>query len=261
MQSRDDNEQSFALNDNVEVAITTALGGRSEQQDCYGFLLEEEESLTVICDGMGGHDKGKMASNIAVKAILDMYEDREGTLDPVTMLHELTMNANDEVCTIDSDNLAGTTMVIIYIKGSELYWNSVGDSRAYLFRGSRYTQLTQDHNLKTVLEQKLSQGAISQEEYDRDIVRGEALINYLGIEPLELIDYNVRPLVLEQDDEIIVMTDGLYKFLEEESIFEILKNFKNINDAIGALENLVERGSRRNRTDRDNMTVAIIKKL
>ena len=261
MQAKEDNERIYDKNSCVETVILSSIGHRNEQQDCFGYSFNDNEALVVVCDGMGGHDKGKLASSTAIKTILKEYSKQDDHSEPIRMLDDLTLLANKEVCSIDSDNLAGTTMVLIYIKDNELYWHSVGDSRAYILRGSKYSQLTQDHNLKTVLEQKLSQGMISDSEYERDIVQGEALINYLGIEPLELIDYNIRPLMLEQNDEVIIMSDGLYKYLDEEATFEILRNFRNINDAVGALENMVERRSRQQNKDRDNMTVAIIKKL
>ena len=263
MQGKKDNETVYDSNDFVELALFTSIGDRQEQQDNFGYMLNQKEALIVVCDGMGGHEKGKQASNNAVRVILDTYADikKNTDTDPVEMLNELTMSANREVCAINADGISGTTLVLVYINGRELFWNSVGDSRAYILRGSKYSQFTQDQNFKTVLEEKLSRGLISNEEFEQDIVNGESLINYLGMDPLELIDYNVKPLNLESNDRIVLMTDGLYKYLDEDNIFQLLKNFRNINDAVNALENRVKNTSRQLKQSRDNMTVALIKAL
>ena len=120
-------------------------------------------------------------------------------------------------------------------------------------------QLTQDHNYHTVLVEKLKAGLLNDREFMEEDVRGEALISFLGIGNLALIDYSESPLELQKDDKIIIMSDGLYKLVTDSEIARILDNFSNIKEAIWALEMKARKSARNNAVSRDNMTVAIIK--
>lgn len=74
---------------------------------------------------------------------------------------------------------AGSTLVAVMLDSSRnLYWNSVGDSRLYLFRDGDFAQITQDHNYTTVLLEKLNAGMIDREEFNSENLKGEALISF-----------------------------------------------------------------------------------
>jgi len=139
-----------------------------------------------------------------------------------------------------------------------LFWCSVGDSRAYLLRGEEFVQLTQDQNYGTVLNEQLKSGIIDRERYERESVHSEALISYLGMGNLSLIDYNNTPLKLESKDKIVIMSDGLYKQVPLEDIRRVIVNFKDSGEALRALDTKTEKAARRKEKSRDNMTVAII---
>ena len=101
-------------------------------------------------------------------------------------------------------------------------------------------------------------GEITDAEYRLEMGRGEALISYLGIGELSLIDYNSTPLSLESGDKIILMTDGLYKTVPETEIQQILENFRNSAEALQALDKLASKTAKAKRFSRDNLTAAII---
>ena len=109
-----------------------------------------------------------------------------------------------------------------------------------------------------MLHEQLRSGIIDEERFNTEIVHSEALISYLGIGNLSLIDYNLNPLPLESDDKIILMSDGLFKLVTDEEIKRVLKNFKNNAEALQALNAKAERSSRVKKSVRDNMTAAII---
>ncbi|MCD7804405.1 MAG: protein phosphatase 2C domain-containing protein [Oscillospiraceae bacterium] len=244
-----------------DLAISTVIGDRDEQQDSFGYELSVGEGLVVVCDGMGGMNGGKIASGLAVKEFLDDYKIVCPCEDAVTFLAEATKKASLKIRDYKLSNgerlKAGSTLVAILIQGRRLFWSSVGDSRAYLLRDSKYVQITLDQNYKTVLSEKLDAGLINETEFDNESDRAEALISYLGIENLQLIDYNNEELDLRNGDKIVVMTDGLYKIVDEAEIFAIVDNFNNISEALQALEAKAASKSR-NSKNRDNMTVAII---
>lgn len=249
-------------NQMMDVAILTTIGNREEQQDMFGYHLMNNECIVVICDGMGGHKGGKLASSISVEQFLRDYRNHYPAQDPISLLMSSAKSSDAAISELRNDSgeklNAGSTCVSVIIREKQLYWCSVGDSRAYLLRGEEFVQLTQDQNYKTVLGERLRTGEITDAEYRLEMGRGEALISYLGIGELSLIDYNSTPLSLESGDKIILMTDGLYKTVPETEIQQILENFRNSAEALQALDKLASKTAKAKRFSRDNLTAAII---
>ena len=263
MQSNKDYQSAYESNSRIEIACLTVLGGRDEQQDAFGFTVKENEALAVVCDGMGGQRGGKKASRLAVSMLLSSYEKTYPHDDPVKMMigtakcidaaiHSMTDESGDPVG-------GGSTMTAVHIRGGNLVWCSAGDSRGYLVRGGQIVQFTQDQNYKTVIDEKFRNNLITPEEYETESRRGEALISFLGIGDLRLIDFNNIPLSLKSGDSIILMTDGLYKLVSDEEIRTVVNNFRNISDALDVLEIKASKAAGSRGISRDNMTAVIIK--
>lgn len=264
MQGYENNQRVADANAVMGLAVMTVLGDREDQQDSFGYELFNDEGLVIVCDGMGGHDGGKLASTLSVEEFLKEYKQNRPLADPIAFLQETTQKANAVVSSLtgpDGHPLnAGSTLVAIYIRGNQLYWNSVGDSRAYLLRDGEFAQITLDHNYRTVLMEQWRAGLIDERKFNKESARAEALISYLGIRDLQLIDYNDAPLELKQGDKIVIMTDGLYKLATDAEIFRVVENFSNIEEALQALEMKAQKNSKTG-IRRDNMTIALIEVL
>lgn len=261
--NKNDNQIIHDGNLTLELAMLSTIGNRPEQQDSLGYILKKEQGIVVICDGMGGHEGGQLASTMAKNIFLDVFQQESAYINPVNNMMECAIRADEEVGRLaDGEGKllhAGSTLVAICIKDEELYWCSVGDSRAYLYRDGEFVQFTQDQNYRTVLDEQLTAGLITREEYQNEKERGEALISYIGIGNLSLIDYSLSAIKLKKDDKIVVMSDGLYKLVKNEEIARIVENFSNINEAIQALEVKAKRNAQKNSISRDNMTIGLIR--
>ena len=246
----------------IDIAILSVIGDRENQQDSFGYSLKDGEVLAIVCDGMGGHEGGQIASGLAVKQFLMDYETHYPSDDPLRQMVESLRTSDSIISNLKSEDgsrmNAGSTCVSIVIKGKELHWCSVGDSRAYLLRGEEFVQFTQDQNYGTVLSEQLHAGLISEEQYEKESVHGDALISYLGIGEVSLIDYNKSPLMLESGDRIAIMTDGLYKYVDVPEIQQIIDIFRVNSEALQELDIRARKNARNNGLSRDNMTVAII---
>ncbi len=250
-------------NDAFQLAALSVIGDREDQQDSLGYTLKQNAGLLVVCDGMGGHAGGKTASELAVGTFLSQYEQPQATIQPTEWLTQ-TAKATDTLITQLQDAngnrlQAGSTVVSVLVNGKDLLWCAVGDSRAYLIRNGEMVQLTQDHNYHTVLVEKRNAGLLDAAEFEKEDARGEALISFLGIGNLALIDYSKTPFKLQTDDKIVIMSDGLYKTVTDAEIFRILDNFNNIGEAVGALEMKSKKNAKNQNESRDNITIALIK--
>ena len=250
-------------NSAFQMAALSVVGDREDQQDSFGYALKQDEGLIVVCDGLGGHEGGKTASEMAVQTFLTRYSEEYIIAQQTEMLIETAKKTDAMISRLKNDQgdllKAGSTLVSILINRKKMMWCSVGDSRAYLVREGEMVQLTQDHNYHTVLVEKLNAGLLNKAEFEKENARGEALISFLGIGNLALIDYSEIPLEIKKDDKIIIMSDGLYKIVSDSEIARILDNFNNIGEAVQALEMKAKKNAKNNDESRDNMTVVLIK--
>lgn len=255
---------AYCENPICSLAVFSVMGDRTDQQDDFGYMLDDERSLIIVCDGMGGHEGGRLASNAAVNRFILQYKSAPKNYEIIPFLEECTALANADVLnlkTASGEKLnAGSTLVAVMLDSSRnLYWNSVGDSRLYLFRDGDFAQITQDHNYTTVLLEKLNAGMIDREEFNSENLKGEALISFLGISGSPLVDYNNLPLPLLPGDRLVIMSDGLYKVLPDADILNIVNNFSNVNETAMALEIKAEKTATKNGISRDNTTIAVLK--
>ena len=261
MQSHKNNYTLYDENAVFEVALLSVIGDREDQQDSAGYQMKKNEGLIAVCDGMGGHEGGQIASTLATEVLLDSYLEEFPLDDPHSWLMDIAGDIDKRIALLKNRNgelmKAGSTIVAVCIREKELYWLSVGDSRIYLFRKGELVRATADHNYKQILDRQYKSGQINEETYNGNIEKGEALVSFLGLDGLPFIESNDIPFELLSGDKILLTTDGLYKVLSDENIKSIISNFENINDALTAIEAKAQRCAEK--IIRDNMTVALIK--
>lgn len=204
-------------------------GDRETQQDAMCCLEKGKLLLAAVCDGMGGIAGGERASARAVSCLEQEFQSasfsREEEILP--WLVETFVKMDQEVCRLTDERGeflgAGTTVAAALFQDGRLYWGSVGDSLLYRLRGGRLQALNRMHNYGLRIQELLARGSITEEEAERELVQGEALISYLGMGGLELVDTSPGGLSLEDGDVIVLCSDGLYRSLREEQIQAIIE--------------------------------------
>lgn len=246
------------------VGTGSIIGDRKSQQDASGCCASPDGTLllTAVCDGMGGLKGGEQASQTAVDMILSRFRD-----DPPASLAEaapwmmgLLREADAAVANLqgpDGERLgAGCTCVMLLSDGSRYQWACVGDSSIKLLRGKRMVTLTRKHNYYLKLDQMLHAGQITQAEYSQKASRGEALISFLGMGNLSLIDIPRDPLTWAEGDVVLLCSDGLYKALSDEQILAIVQ--ESGGNAQLACDRLCSESRRLSRRALDNTTVITV---
>ena len=133
---------------------------RQTNQDHLGMFepinQEIPDHLYLICDGMGGHQFGELASRIAVEEIPRLYcaarrsMDIEGALQ--TAIGGAHMAIREYAASFEDGGAMGTTAVVAVVVGGRFYVANVGDSRAYLVRQHGIQQITTDHSRAAAIE-------------------------------------------------------------------------------------------------------------
>lgn len=238
------------------------VGARSSQQDAFGFSDKDDLAfvahggvLVVVADGMGGMTYGGEASHLAVQVFLRRYMAKlaDETV-PMALLQALG-EANQAVVELAhevGEENVGTTLVAAVVHDDALHWVSVGDSRLYLLRQGKLTQLTQDHVFAVELDRDAANGVISLEEAQCHPERS-ALTGYLGLPELDLIDQNPQAFTLVAGDQVLVCSDGLYAAVDEKEIATCWNG-----DSQHMAEELVTMVLAKERPGQDNLTVAIL---
>jgi protein phosphatase len=263
MLNLNDNYTSYDENNIFELAVLSTIGDRKEQQDRVGYSIKDSEGIVVICDGMGGHQGGRLASTLAVKTFIEAYQSLNNNEDPQNFLFSVVWDLDKRVAQLkDSTGLkmqAGTTLSSVMIQQKKLYWVSVGDSRIYVFRNNEFVCITKDHTYKMLLDQKLSEGNISNEIYAQESKRGNVLVSFLGVDGLPYVERNSTPLSLLKNDIILIISDGIYKLLSDTEISNILKENTTVGNTIEALHFAAKEKSIEKRKSKDNISIAVIK--
>jgi serine/threonine protein phosphatase PrpC len=214
----------------IEFAGQTDTGRRRDLNEDY-ILLDRD--LFLVCDGMGGHKAGEVASKLAAEAIASFVERSASDLEitwPYGFDAGLSHDANRlrtafklanravyrRAASSDEYTGMGTTVAALIARGREprMTYGHVGDSRIYLIRGGGIAQLTRDDSLAALVG---NQGA-SGEPVSR--VMKNVLTKALGAG--EDVEFEVVDQPLEDGDHVVLCSDGLTNMLPDSRILEIV---------------------------------------
>ena len=233
------------IKSHVNMAMSSIVGTRQYQQDSmYGEILSGNEAFAIVCDGMGGLNGGEIASQTAIIALLDQYAKRSRKQNIPLFFNQAAKKADETVASLKDEDgkllSAGTTIVAAIVRDGQLYWLSVGDSKISFIRDQKMVALNREHNYRLQLDSMRENGEISEEKYEKEMEHGEALISYLGIGNLQLMDINIQPFSLQGKDKILLCSDGLYKCLSEQEIMQTVIQEDDIEKAVAELIRQVE---------------------
>lgn len=250
----------------LTTLVRTATGNREYQQDAAYITPskvlaanKKTRVMALVCDGMGGMADGGKASQTAINMMVQGFQKIEKMPEvniPDFFRHGI--QAIDRAIYAfpkEGGKGSGTTMVVCIAEDDKLYWASVGDSRIYIIRGNQMKQVTRDHNYWMRLQDMVAAGKMTMEEAKAKKQK-EALISFLGIGNVSLMDINTTPFELKYGDVIMLCSDGITKTLSDVQIKKIITD-----DAVKPekkAEALVEAATHVNSHSQDNTTVALI---
>ena len=207
--------------------------GRVRKTNEDSLLSDETLGLFVVADGMGGHNAGEVASQLAVEAIRGFLLRSAG--DDVTWPYgidpRLSFGANRLMTAIKLANRRvfkagesrdeftglGTTVVAVFVDDGQLMFSGVGDSRVYIFAGGQLEQITQDDSwVATVIAKEPGVDPASLASHPMRHV----LTNVLGAR--ELMEMEVGERELQGGERLLLCSDGLHGALDEATIGRLL---------------------------------------
>lgn len=238
--------------------------GRVRDHNEDAFLVDKKLQLFVVCDGMGGHAAGEVASNIAARTVREVlaaqrellvqFEQGHGGTTRADLLR-LMESAVQQACAAvydegqrdESKRGMGTTLDALLVVGSRGFIGHVGDSRVYLFRQGSVHQLTEDHSL---INELLRRGKLSREQIDQ-LQHKNAVTRAVGVyESVEVdtIDFDVL-----RGDRFLICSDGLHGYFEQAELASLFAETPEDKLAEKLIDLSNERGGK------DNITGIVVK--
>jgi serine/threonine protein phosphatase PrpC len=233
---------------------------RDHNEDALGHVLPEGPAQVqsqgwffAMADGMGGHQFGELASQLAIRTAEDGFRKIPKGVMHVSLLPRLVQEANAAVhdagmATSLRGARMGTTFVACALRFDSAVVSHVGDSRCYLFRNGIGTQLTRDH---TMADEQVRLGILSKEEAATGEGR-HVLTRSLGSElfvAADTITVNIIP-----GDLLLLCTDGLHGYVSDAVIQQILQRYSDLDRAAAALVAAANKAG-----GQDNVSVQLIR--
>lgn len=244
----------------MEVAGLSDVGcQRENNEDSFLYWepvddrdFQRKGRLAIVADGMGGYEGGQEASRLAVETVREVY-DKVVRDDPQAALVEAFLTAHDRIQEYAAQNPElqgmGTTCTAIVIRGRQLFFAHVGDSRLYLVRDSQISRLTRDHSYVGRL---VESGIVRAEDAEKHPQR-HILTAALGAGTEIAVDGGEKNVTLQDHDDLLLCTDGLWGVVSEDELLNAAANHTP-SESCAALVKLA-----RQRGGPDNITLQILR--
>ena len=217
----------------IRYASFSEVGVRRDNEDYCQVVADPDNDryLFVVCDGMGGHAMGEVASQVVCSTICDYWEKASFEKGVESVLQTAFKQASDAL-DAKADVLRkvemGTTLVLAAIVGNQLTIAHAGDSRAYLLQNGEVAYQTQDHVNHNVWGDFISRSFFS---YQR-----------------EKADVEIRRFDLQVGDRIFLCTDGVCQFIAPDILTRRSMDDKSPEDVADVIQFLCEKFSKDNYT-------------
>jgi protein phosphatase len=208
-----------------------------------------------VCDGMGGAAAGEVASQLAVDIIFNKLTEGEGVPDRDELAHRLVNAVEEAGLQIFNNARAdrthrgmGTTSTVAALVDDRLFLAQVGDSRAYVLRGGKLTQVTRDQSL---VNQLIEAGQLSEEEAET-FEHNNIILQALGTS--ETVQVDLTYVDLRRGDTLLMCSDGLSGMIKSDDMLDVLTTAESPDEAC---VELIKRAN--DAGGHDNITVIVVR--
>lgn len=242
--------------DKMKAVFKTDRGKiRQHNEDNGGvFLNKSGQSIAIVADGMGGHRAGDVASEMALHHLQKQWEAsmKFHTADEAEVWLKEHVEKTNLVLFEHAEAVAecegmGTTIVAAICTDRFASIVNVGDSRCYILNENGFQQLTNDHSLVNEL---VRSGQISKEDAEHHPMKN-VVLRALGTE--EKVNMDVKTIIFEEDDKLLLCSDGLSNKVTEAEMSNILKGNQSLAEKATELVELAN-----NHGGEDNITLVIV---
>lgn len=196
----------------ISISYYTAVGKRQNNEDAVSIQENNSGLLAIVADGLGGHAKGEVASNLATATINHMLQNtKPDDTSLMDAIHQASVEINQKA------QQMRTTVAALWVGDHLTIAANVGDSRIYQFRNGEIIFQTLDHSV--------AQMAVLVGEIDKDEIRHSQdrnkLIRVLGDEKPPKVDCEI--LTVQKGDRFLICSDGFWEPVTEDVMLSTLE--------------------------------------
>lgn len=224
----------------ISYQLLSNTGDRENNEDNVGMYQKEGsgEYCFVLADGLGGHGKGEVASQLAVEAAVKTFAAEEAGIQ---CLENSFQEAQKEILTRQREDITArdmkTTLVILHVGQDKIWWGHIGDSRLYFFQNGKLVRRTLDHSVPQML---VASGQIREKQIRHHPDRNR-LLRVLGV------DWDSPKYQLEEPEDrqnkqaFLLCTDGFWELIDEKKMQHCLKKAKTPAQWVELMEGIVKK--------------------
>jgi PPM family protein phosphatase len=207
----------------------------TNEDEALVLANESGNILMVVCDGIGGHNRGDLASKLAIEYLQKSFLEKTNFFTMATarlwLIYQVKQ-ANRIVFQESQINAGaremGTTLTAVLLVDNEIAVVNVGDSRAYIIRREGLVQITEDQSYVDYLYRT---GKITKEQM-KNHPQKHVLLNALGLSPTLSFDIQVHAY---HEEPILVCTDGLHNNVSDKELYTVLTSTDTVNQKVDSL--------------------------
>lgn len=240
----------------LDFSTVCECAGRSNNEDCLSIAQKDGAYCFTVCDGLGGHGKGEIASAVVCNTFKEVFE--EQSFDFGTFLKSAFSAACSKINRAAQENselsCMKTTAVSLIIDNGRCIWGHIGDSRLYGFKGGKVIRITEDHSIPYML---LKSGSIKFGDIRRHPDRNK-LLRAIGPDSNEETDFEIaKEECVEDFDAFLLCTDGFWEYINERKMCRLLRHSASASQWLAKMKKAVCAKGRRSKMD-NYTAVAII---
>jgi len=238
----------------MTYATLSKKGKRQINEDAVGVKQAPDGIFCILADGLGGHNAGDIASNLAVETALCIYNEEEIHLPEMLALcmNNAQESIMEEQSRSDRVNEMKTTAVMLLINGSKAQWVHIGDSRLYVFENNEVILRTLDHSVPQMLA---LHGDIKEEEIRHHEDRNR-LTRALGVEWEKPMFVMSEQYDISKPTVFLLCSDGFWELIKETEMVDLLKKCTKPDVWLAKMEKKILRNGRK--TNMDNYSAIAV---
>ncbi len=226
-------------------------GGREVNEDAFGKAKAKGIVCVVVADGLGGHNGGKIASELVVNTVIDAFIKNPGFSKE--HLNEYITKAKENVVGKAMSDPAllymSSTVVVLLIKGRKAIWANAGDSRLYRFYNGKICEVSEDHSVAFL---DFVRGDIEYSDI-RTSHNQNKLTSAIGMS-MDSVNYSSE-CKINGSTAFLLCTDGWWEYVTEEDMDKIFSEKTNSRDCLEAMLKIREENAPK---DSDNFTAVVV---
>lgn len=234
------------MSSNLKFAIFTDTGSRRINEDAVGVFENDENNCYILCDGLGGHGMGDIASNLVVS----VFEDQFRKTDDVVNFLGQTFTASQDILMAEQKAMSAkqkmkTTGVAIVTDDRNAYIGHIGDSRGYVFYKNKIKTRTIDHSIP----QMLAIAKEIKEEQIRNHPERNTLLRVMGVEWDEKMYELMSPIPLRKCQAFLLCSDGFWELINEKEMIAQLKKACCVEEWLNNMVKIVQENGKNKNMD------------